>query len=263
METNHFKRWLFREYKDIFGFDKETGYKRKRDDAEDPINRFDVEAFMSYMKMHDLGVKKAKLPFSSEIIWGEGNSGDIRMRLGTGLSVYIERKGTDLRGESRWFTKKVFQINRDGFGGYEDIVSKELIDVAKRLDETPLEFPKRDYDELENLVSSMATSIKRTARDYFIFEGVRKITDHSYIIRLGVRGAGVEAPDQRRILENQTHITYNQKSGIIRVMNFNVESPVGQAARWELMPTDVDFHFAASQTRDEIIESIADTLHWY
>jgi len=134
---------------------------------------------------------------------------------------------------------------------------------AKKIDTTPLEYAKEKYDELDNLVSSMVSSLKRTARDYFIFEGVRKLNDKNFIIRFGVRGSGVEAPDQRRVLENQTHIVFNEETGVLRLFNFNIETDTGKAAKWEIMPNDSDFYFAPSQSRDEIIETIADTLHWY
>lgn len=256
-----FQYWLLKEGKDIFGFEKERQLEKKNPDDEKPIQGFNLEKVMDYLSLHEVGAKTPHLRFSNEIHWGRGN-GALRVWMGTGLNIMMERQGIDLAGTPRWICKRVYQIDPSGYGGYEDAVSEEIMDQLKKIDEQQLDSPSRDYDDLEGLVASMAASIRRTARDIFIFEGIRKVDGSNYIIRLGVRGHGIEAQDQQRVEENQTHVSYDRHTGTIRVMNYNVESSKAQH-EWAIMPTDTDLNFFPTQTREEIIETMANTLHWY
>lgn len=256
-----FHYWLVKEGKDIFGFEKPQRLEKKNKDDEKPINQFNVEKLMDYLSLHEIGAKGPQVRFSNEMHWGNGH-GALRIWLGTGLNIMIERQGIDLNGTPRWVTKRVYQIDPSGYGGYEDAIAEELLEQLEKIDETELDSPSRKYDDLEGLVASMASSFRRTARDIFIFEGIRKIDGNNYIIRLGVRGHGIESPDQQRVEENQTHVSYDKESGTIRVLNYNVESPLRQH-EWAIMPTDTDLVFFPTQTRDEIVETLANTMHWY
>ena len=79
---------------------------------------------------------------------------------------------------------------------------------------------------------------------------------------MGVRGQGVQRKNQKRVEENQTHVTYNPKTGLIRMTNYNIESSLGQH-EWQLVPSDTDWYFCPTQTREEITETISTTMHWY
>lgn len=262
MPYKTFSRWLVTEKKDIFGFDKENRIERRniRDDL--PSKRFNVEQMMNYLKMHEINGKRPNLKFFNELHWGTG-TGAIKVWLGTGLNVMVEKQAVDLTGEPRWFCHKVFQIDQSGYGGFEDAVAHELLDVVRRVDDKPMPTTQKAYSEMENLVVSMANKMKMTARNIFMYEGVTKIDDYQYIIRFSVRGGGVEAQDQQRILENQTNVSFSPETGLIRVFNYNIESAVGSAPGWELMEKDTDWYFAPNQSRDEIVETIANTIHWY
>lgn len=262
MSVSRFHKWLLQEGKDIFGFEREVVPVRRNPRDDEPIHPFDIEEMMNYLVTHDLGQLSPKLNFVNELHWGKG-PGAVRVWLGTGLKVMIERQGVDLQGTPRWYTVRVYQLSRDGAGGTEVTVANEILDVAKRIHKQPLPSPTDDYVDLENLVFSLASSIRRTGSPLFLFEGIRKIGDNNYIIMLGVRGHGLEHQSQKRILQNQTHITYSKDTGIIRIFNYNIESPVGKASKWQLMETDVNWYFAPNQAREEIVETIANTLHWY
>mgnify|MGYP006908275071 CR=1 FL=1 len=256
-----FQYWLVKEGKDIFGFEKNLELEKKKPEDEKPIIQFNVEEMMDLLAMHSLGAKQPFIRFSNEIHWGRGN-GALRLWMGTGLNIMIERQGIDLNGTPRWICKRLYQIDPSGYGGFEDAVAEELLEQLKKIDESELDSPSREYEDLEGLVASMASVIRRTARDIFIFEGIRKIDQYNYIIRLGVRGHGIEAQDQQRVEENQTHVSYDKNSGVIRLLNYNVESSKAQH-EWAIMVTDTDLNFFPTQTREEIVETIANTLHWY
>jgi len=265
MAYKSFTSWLT-ENTDIFGFEAE----QTSDDfdpipaklRDDPVDTFNIEELSKNLARFDLGVKKPAIKFAGEVRWGEG-PGAMRVVTGSRLNLLIEKQGTDLEGRPLWYTHKVYQINRAGYGGYEDIVLQDLLKELKRIDELPLPSAQHDYNTLENLVASIANIYKRTAKVIFLHEGIRKIDDNNYIIRLGLRGSGVEHQDQRRVLENQTHINFMPNTGVIRIFNYNIESPTGNAPHWRIMPKDIDFHFAPTQPRDDIIEALATFIHWY
>ena len=245
----------------MYGFDKELKPRYTKKEESKPVKTFNIEKLLEYLGMHKLGYKEPNIKFVNEIHWGVG-PGAIRLWIGTGLNIMLEKQTVDLTGIARWITKKVFQVDQAGYGGYEDAVANELLNELEKIDEKTPDSAKHDYDELESLVSNIAGALRRTSRSIFMFDGIRKLNEHSYIIRLGVRGQGVEAPDQQRVEENQTHITYDPETGLIRMTNYNIESPV-RSHSWEIMPTDTDWYFCPTQSREEITETIANTMHWY
>lgn len=265
MAYKTFRNWLFHEGKDIFGFEKDRPYRNEimnKPVNEKPITQINLETIGKYLMMHDIGQKEPWEKFINEIHWGKGN-GALRVWFGTGFNLMIERMTHDLDGRPIWATKKIYQLNPSGFGGYEDTIANEVIKELERIDEQEVDSPKNEYEDLEDLVVNMANTIRRTAKSIFLFEGIRKVNDHEYIIRLGVRGHGVEAQEQQRVHENQTRVSFDPKTGLIRLQNFNLESEVGKQHRWEIMPNDTDIYFCPTQGRDEMVETIACALHWY
>lgn len=260
MSISKFKTWL--EFKDIFGFENSPNTPDNAKQDEMPVKRFSIEKFFRYIEKHDLGVKEGRDKFLNEIHWGKG-PGAVRCWCGTGLNLMIDKLGNDLTGKEVWYTKRIFQINQAGFGGYEEVVANEVLDELDRIDKIPPDSPKKDYKELESLTSQMADSLRKVARDIFIFEGVKKMSDNHYIIRLSVRGHGVEAQDHKRVEENQTVLSFDKNTGMIRLMNYNIESGVGRGHDWGIMANDTDLYFCPTQPRAEIIETIANTMHWY
>jgi hypothetical protein len=257
-----FRHWLLDEGRDIFGFSKDFDPVLYDPRKDEPMRPYNIEETMQYLATNDLDTKSARMKFMNEVRWGDG-PGSIRVGMNTRLSVIIERQSRDLLGDPRWFTVRMFQVDRTGYGGNEVRVANEILDQVKWLDKQPLPSASESYDDFENLVVAMGGAIRRTARPCFIYEGIRKVNDTNYIIRLGLRGHGVEAPHQRRVFENHTHVIFSKETGTIRVFNHNIESPVGGSQSWGLMEADTDWNFAPNQARDEIIEAVANTMHWY
>jgi hypothetical protein len=262
MSDLSFKIWM-EARKDIFGFEKEVGYKKPEPKDENPINRFNIDLLIWKLSNHDIGEHKAHRKFVNECQWGDG-LGSLRLKVFPDLHTEIARKVCDLHGHHVWVTKKLWMINRDGYGGHEEMVGQKMLEELEAINKTPVESVNREFDlkDLERIVHSMASRMRTTARDYFMFEGIRKLSDKWYIIRFNLRGQGVEAPDQRRVIENQTMVFYDEQTGKIRVTNKNIETNVGGHA-WEYMPSDLDVNFVPTQPEDEMNEVLATTMRWY
>ena len=129
----------------------------------------------------------------------------------------------------------------------------------------PIDSINEEYQpkDLRNLVIRMAFTLREVARDIFVYEGVREVNDSEYIIRFSVRGHGVESPDHGKVEENQTLVSYNDEEGLIRILNYNIESTNGKSRDWAIKPSDTDLLFLPSQSIDEIVETMATTMRWY
>lgn len=264
MAFRTFRTWLIQEGKDIFGFERDRHPQKDPKNPDDgPLNSFNIERMINLLADHSIGELEPKIKYVNEVHWGEGD-GAIRIIAHTDLHVEIARMGVTNTGDPTWATKKLFLINRTGFGGYEESVAEQLLDQIKYVHEGEHDSPKKISEkEMARLVSRLASKMRVTARDIFIFEGIRRVNDFDYIIRFSVRGQGIEAPDQRRVEENQTRFFYMPEQGIYRLINYNIESPVGGAHEWTIMPNDTDVKFFPTQSHDEIAEVIATTMRWY
>jgi len=256
-----FKNWL--EYAD-YGFEK----KQAGDNVdltinrEAPVHRFDVEELFTYLAMRKLGPHKPKARFVNEMVWGE-DAGATRVRLNGDLQLYLDKKGVDLEGNVRWLTHKTLQINRDGYGGYEDMVANEVFEHIENIYYQPIDVPCGEFKELERLVIRLAEKMEKVAPEIFIFENITKMDDNRYLVSFSFRGAGVGAPDQLKCNQNITEVIYNPSTGTIRIFNSNLESRTGGGVSWSLGPVDHDFCFFPSQDQNEIIEVMAVPIKFY
>jgi len=259
MTHTGFQKWC--EVRDVFGFEKELYAEPKDNNDALPIKRLRLGHLTDDLLRYKLGTKTPQSPFVGHVEWGRG-PGAIKVWIGTGLNVMFERLAIDLQGQNRWACKRVYQIPQEGYGGHEDAIAQEIMEVAAEIDKAPPESPNADYNDLESLVVAMSNRLKRVARDIFVFEGTRKVDDNQYIIRFSVRGHGVEAPDQQRVEEHQVRLVFYKDTGVIEVVDYNIESPIG-AHTWEIMSKDTGWSYYPSQPPEEIIETIANTMAWY
>lgn len=258
-----FRTWLS-EGKDIFGFEPDRSHE-ERDDSMlgRPINQFDIELMMDLLSRKHLGVQEAYVPFVNEIRWGD-RPGAVKLYVDPGLTFYVQRLGADKEGQPRWVTKRMFQLNRQGYGGLEDAVAQEVFNHVQKISETNIDGPKEDFDgeDLENLAVHIYNKVKRTAKDIFIPMEIKKLSEWAYILKFEVRGHGLEVYHQR-VENNQTMITYDPNAGTIRIVNYNIESPVGGPHEWALQPVDLDVYFFPTQDREEISECLAVHYKYY
>ena len=182
-----FKFWI--EAKDIFGFERELYADPKPEKLEKPVKEFSLAQLITSLGKYQLGVKEPNIKFINEIQWGE-YPGAVRVRIGNKFNIMVERLNVDLQGNYRWGCKRFYQIPQEGFGGNENAVSQEIMEVLKQVDMEPLDSASHDYADLEQLAASMSNMLKKTSCSLFVFEGTRKNNDDEYIIRFSVRGHG-------------------------------------------------------------------------
>lgn len=256
----------FFEATDIFGFDAKHTPPESGVEAmlERPINTFNIELMMEILSHKSLNGIGPHSNFLTEIQWGV-EPGATKLEVDTGYTFYIKKLGIDKQGAPCWVAKKMFQLNRQGYGGMEDAVAHEIYEEIEKAYNSPQVAPQGEFGEkeLENLVMHVMNKVKRTARNIFIYEGIRKVQDNVYLIKMGVRGHGVETPWHTRVEENLTQIHYDPKTGLINVTNFNIDSPTGGRHSWDIGMKDLDLHFFPNQERDEISECVAVHMKYY
>lgn len=257
-----FKAWLIHEgsFKDIFGFEKDF-FQDVKPPNDKPVKPFNIEKIITELSKHHIGCKLPKSEFSNRVQWGRF-PGALRVIIESKLDVVIDRLTLDLNGKPSWLTKRVYQLNQGGGNNSENIISEEIFNFMLEVDKQPPDSAKARWDGLEKLVSSMAGTLRRVSADIFIFEGVRQVDESHYIIRMAVRGQGLQAPGQVRVEENHTSVSYSKETGLIRICNFNVESPLGEH-KWQLSPVDANWYYAPTQSIAEISQTMANNLRWY
>lgn len=261
MKSLSFKKFF--EAVDIFGFDrKEPESAEEVGMLSEPIHQFDVELMMDLLSKKRLGILESITDFPNVMQWGS-QPGAIKLEVDTGYRFSIKKLGIDKVGNPRWVTKKMFQLNRNGYGGYEDSVAQEVFESLEDVSKTNIESPVEDYKDLEKLVTNIYSKLKRTSKSIFIPEGVKKLHDDAYVIKFGVKGQGLEARSQQRVEQNQTLVTYDRAQGTIRITNYNLTSPVGGGHEFKINQNDLDVYFFPTQDRDEISEVVAVRMKYY
>lgn len=253
----------FVEATDIFGFDR----KKKEDPLtqeleNEPLKQFNIELMMDHLARKKVGVHSPYMKFMNEIQWGD-RPGAIKLEIAPRMSFFVKKMAFDKLGQTRWVTKKMFQLNRNGYGGYEDAVANEIYEVIQQADKSGIPSAKESYDDLEHLVHDVAKKMKKVAKPMFLYDGIKKVGNENYVISFSLRGSGVEAANHLRIEEMLTQLTYDKEAGSIRVTNYKVASSVGGEHSWKIQPSDLDLYFFPSQDRDEIAETVAVHFKYY
>lgn len=258
----NFRNWFLAE-NDIFGFEKSHPEELKHQELDNhPLKVFDVELMIEYLSKHRIGVRHPDIKFMNEIQWGK-QSGALKLEVAPRSAVLIKKLGFDLLGNERWITKRYFQINRRGFGGYENAVAHEIIEKLDEVSSGLMDKAHDHYDRLDHLVMAISKKMRQSAKTLMIYEGIKRINDDNYLIIFGVRGHGLEAPSQRRVEEILTQVTYDRAAGTIRVENYKILSKVGGPHSWKVAPSDGTFYFFPTQEVDEICEAIATFWKYY
>jgi hypothetical protein len=255
----NFKRYL--EALADFGFEAKPAEPVGRPEMENPINTFNIEQMRDILIERELGPFRPFSRFVNEVQWGY-NPGAIRLWVDPKSGVYMDRLGNDLDGTPRWYTNRFYQINRHGYGGYEEVVTQELFDHLEKIQESPNDSPMAGFDGMFDLIRSLTERLRREAKSIFIFDRVQKMHENRYLVCFNLRGQGVQAPQQKRIEKNITDINYYPEGGYLRAINYNYESPLGEH-KWEVSGPDIDIVFFPTQPKDEIIDPIVTNLAFY
>lgn len=252
----------FFEGTDIFGFDSKPDADPEFNPLDNqPMRVFNLEYLMDILKHKKINSFEATEKFINEIQWGN-RFGSIKLEVDTGFTFFIKRLGYDLEGHPRWISKRAFQLNRKGLGGYEEYVAEELVDSLKECISEVQEAPQKDFKQLDRLTEKIGTTMRKVAQAKFLFQRIKKLSENQYQIIFEVGSQGVEARDHKRIEENVTEVSYDPKAGTIRVTNYNIVSKVG-AREWKVNQSDLDLYFFPSQDFGEICECIAVHFKYY
>lgn len=253
----------FWEATDIFGFEREKTIEHPDDSLfTKPIEQFNIEEMMDLLKGKSLGAVNAEVTFPNVIQWGF-LPGSVKLECDPGYRFSIKKLGIDKQGNHRWVTSKMFQLNRNGFGGYEDSVAQEVFEHIEKVAKSMIDAAPEDYKDLDNLVHNIYSKLKRTAKDIFIPEGIKKLHDDCYIVNFGVRAHGLEARNQQRVEQNQTMVVYDRSQGTIRILNYNLLSGTGRQHEFKTGLPEFEAYFFPSQSRDDISEVIATRMKYY
>jgi hypothetical protein len=260
MKNINFKKWIIKEGKDIFGFDKEIN-PIDQNISDDPIWGTNIERLSEELSDITIGNKEGSLISSSQVVWGEGQ-GSLKVIINPDLVVEIKILNRDLQGQNVWITKKVLVLNREGSGGYEEEIKNVILDELVEINKLPLYKIDVNNVNMKRLAEKLSFNIQKVCRPYHYFEGIKELDENNYIIRLGVAGQGVLARDQYRIIENQTLVNFDENTGLIRLLNYNIGTEVTGHA-WRTRPSDKDMYFLPNQPEEEISSAIRMAMKWY
>lgn len=261
MNKLSFRRFF--ESKDIFGFETEKEKDQPLDPMlMDPIKTFDVELMIELLSKKKIGAYKPVSDYMNEIRWGS-QPGAIKLEVDTGYGFLFKKLGTDKQGNPRWYTKRIYQLNRNGYGGMEDSVAQEVYENLERFVEGGIDAPQEEYSDLDSLVRHIYSKMRRNAKIMFIPENIKKLNDNAYLLCFGVRGHGLEFRNQQRVEQNQTLVSYDESQGTIRICNYNLLSKVGGPHEFKISQNDLDLYFFPSQSRDEIADAVATFMKFY
>ncbi len=260
MNNFSFKDYL--EWAD-FGLDKlPRGKIIENPDDVLPMKPLNIEYVCEQIGKYKLGLKESTDQFFGEMQWGDG-PGAVKLSFGPyrGLRVVIKHLTTNLHGEATWVCKKVLEV-RNFYDKNEDTLAQKLIKLLEEVDKQGIESPKNDYENLENLVSYMASSLRRnTSQRIFTFEGIRRLTDNKhYIIHFGCMGAGLQRQGQKRL--DQLHIEVKYESGLIKICCNEIGDSV-KSHKWKIDPSQFIEYYSPAQSKEEIVGTVVSLLNSY
>lgn len=255
----NFKLWV-EDYRN-FGFEKKIK-DEKSFDSRDIVNQFNLKQVNDFLLKRELRTLRPKSSSINEVIWGD-QIGATRYWIGPGYLAIIDKLGRDLQGNPVWYTKKSFQINREGHGGHERTVAQELFERIEEIDGQTLDYAIPNWNGLRNLASAMAEKVNKVCNPIFFLEKIIENNPQRYLICFGLRGHGVEGPSQTKIEQLTIDLNYNESQGIIRSLVYTISSKNGRSRSWTLNESYVDLIFFPTQSKQEIIEPIATSLMFF
>jgi len=258
----------FKEWVDIFGFDKELIEKEKkflekRKEDQKPIRAFNIHEMMDHLnRLSQFSLKPPFQRFLTEMQWGT-TGGALRLLITPKYHTVIQRLQHDLSGEPVWFCKKVYSIDYENYGGKEDVVANELYEIVQNLEKEKLERNLAEYD-LESLAYKLSNVIKSFKHDFLIFQGIKELNENNYELYMFVRGAGVGrtigARMSQRVNEYILDLSFNEQTGNVKVFFFPVSDEDEGGNMWIIQPPDFFQFFSSGQQINEIIDAVMVSL---
>jgi hypothetical protein len=261
-----FKLWL-ESQRDIFGFDDGPPATVSPPADDRPVRRFNINSMMEDLASRQMGTHAGFQKFPNEVQWGT-EAGAIKIEIGMQHTAYLERLVHDREGSPVWLTKRVYMINTDGYMDHPGAVAEALYGDAAKLYRTGLDGPAEDYsaDALEDMVMHLVARAKETAHQYFIYEGVKRVNPHNYIVRFAARGGGVGAlfstQPQGRINEFIIDVSFCRQSGLLHTILTSVQT-TDEGVSWEIQPSLFEGWFAPAQGSHEVAEALLTSMKYF
>jgi len=264
-----FKRWLVKEGRDIFGFEKRP--KAESDPIQDeglPLEPIRSDIVVENMLKNNLNGQEPFSNFPCHIQWGN-EPGAIQMvitPLGSFKSI-IRKLQTNLLGEVVWVCKQIIPYKDMAAASvvFDENFAEDIFKKIESINESQIEAPSKDYDKLENLTIKVCQFAQRKdiLPEIFVFRDVRRIKQNeNYLINFELRGQGVEAPGSARVEQFTIDMSYDKKTGMIRSFGHDVQSPLS-GHQWYPQPSEWDEYFSPSQSDKEIAECIGAAFSTY
>lgn len=257
-----FKSWLkLTEYAN-FGF--ETKKEQPKPDLDDkPTHLLDLKHIIEDLKNQKLGLKEADNRFFSELQWGD-HPGAVKLTFSPagGLRATIHQLTTDLRGQPRWISKKVIEV-KNNYDTKPDSLIETIRKDLLEIDKENIPSPSEDFKKLENLVVDLASSLKKSIKKLFIYEGIKRLVPHEhYIIHFSCTGTGLQRRNQKRLDQFQVEVYYDKKAGTIRITGNDLGDKISKHS-WKLEPSEFNEFFTPSQPSKDIIDVIKTHVSCY
>jgi len=264
-------RTFLKETQDIFGFDDEL---RRMADAgrvnkvvdEKPIQPFNSVGMLEHLSKMKVGVHpRGFQDFTNVVQWGT-KPGALRVRVGSQYTVYIERLLHDLDNNPVWVTKKVYRINTDEYKQYAESVGDAIHDEIEKIAVTNLDGTNKEYKDVHELAQTVKETMDAYANNLFVFDRIKKVSEHNAVIVYQVKGGGVGAlqtpRSQGRINQIVCDISFNEHTGLIRIMNTSIQTG-HEGVSWHIMPSSFEGMFAPTQDPQEIAEAVTTAMKWF
>ena len=266
MSYKTFQEWILLEKKDIFGFDSYESDKNDKSSKAPPLHRIKIDEVMTELLSNNLGSKAPHSKFNNSVQWGIG-SGSIYMEvspLGSFKGI-IRRLTNDAQGTPVWICKKVVPfydyLNADA--SFDAELAKDVFEQIKATDKETLESPVTNYEDLEHLAIKIAESCQMNLPELFLYKGIKQVKENChYIIFFELRGQGVEAPGSTRVEQHHIHVSYDDKKGLIKIINNDIQSPI-KGRVWIAAPSEFEEYFCPTQSTEEIAECVAAAFSTY
>jgi len=258
-----FFEWIGKSPEKLFGYENPNKTSVVALSYEEhPIESLQIETCLDELiALGKIGKREPKRGIGSVVRYGDNTSvGSLEVEfspLGS-CRISIRRLTTDLEGNFVWITRYAVPVIND----YEHLTAQDVAvekllanrayDILKFIDETNLESPQKNYDNLQNLVIKVASNMKLKHPQVMNFDGVIKTDDNNYIIYFSYKGFGLEAPDHKKVNQFNVYLSFNPSTGLIHSWGAE-HSSTNMGYEYRPSPPEWDEYFSPYQDPEEII----------
>lgn len=177
--------------------------------------------------------------------------------------IIIKKLIKDLIGESVWVTKHVIDLDDDDSNHKEMDYVENCISLVNNINQENLDYAIKEYSEFDKLAWNLWNKCKAVFPSYIMFPiGMKKMEENYYKIVFEFKGSGVEAPTRSRAEQFDIDVYHNKKTGIIKVWGYDIDSDT-RKHDWQVQISDFNEWFAPSQTIEQIVNAVHNSLMTY